>query len=239
MHVPLLKMRRPALIRSRRMAPTPLAVRVSDRGEVVAQQRLVTLDLNRTFDTYLPLVAGEAFVRVLEWPHPRGPSHGVFVDALRFEPVTLGRFDVRPSTIDIERVDCIPAFDGVVLDLQTQSDTPVGPIVSGQGVREDYSVTPDAGLSGVDVLTATYVRMNAGPVTFKVVAVRNGADEVLATVTKDAALVQDNQWFNLSFPASGIRPASVLPSSSILCSPRRSRPSPSGPARATRIRTAR
>lgn len=181
--------------------PTPLAVTVTDRGRLVRQQRLVTLAVNQSFETYIPLVAGEGFVRVLEWPNMRDPAlDSIVVDALRLEPVALGRFDVMPSSVEMAKVECVALGGDSVVPVQPGSDTPIGPIVSGRPVRQEF-VTRQEGLSGVSVRTATYARSNTGTVTFSVVALKDGREDVVYSVTKDASAVRDNEWFSVSFPS--------------------------------------
>ena len=180
--------------------PTPLAVSVSHRGGVVQRQRLVTLDAARPFATYVPLVTGDAFVRVLEWPDVRGAGLGsVVLDSIRLEPVALGRFDVRPSAIEMRQVECVNLGDHTLVPVQLGSDTPIGPVLAGQPVRQEFVATEE-GLAGVSLRTATYARANSGTVTFSVVAIEeDGRDEVVHAVTLDAAAIRDNEWLTLWF----------------------------------------
>jgi hypothetical protein len=80
---------------------------------------------------------------------------------------------------------------------QAGAFAPIPELVDGRMVRQPFVARRD-GLRRVDVLTATYRRINAGTLTMRVV---EDAGRVVAERTVAAAEVRDNDWLTLEFDA--------------------------------------
>ena len=186
--------------------PTPMRASVMTQGRPVFRGRIPTLSSKEPFETYLPLVAGQDFLRILEWPDTRGPLSNQPLDQVRFEPSALDAFDVYPSRVDLIRLACVATGDTDSVWVQPDADGPLGEIVAGWPVRQDF-VTNRDGLAGVSVQTAAYGRKNTGPVVFTVLAAGDDREQTLLSLTKDAQSIADNGWLTLWFPAApkGVR----------------------------------
>jgi hypothetical protein len=177
----------------------PLLATLYSRGHPVQHHRLVTLNGNDSFETYLVLNRGASFVHVLEWPDLRKPLPMPLIDELRFQPVALGLFDVGPSQIDMQRIECVALAKDDFTTLQPTYDALVGPLVGGQPVRQDFETVRDM-TSGISIFIGTYARIDTGPVTFKVVALEKNGEQILVAIKRDATELLNNEWLTLDFP---------------------------------------
>lgn len=86
------------------------------------------------------------------------------------------------------KVDCVEYF-------QRKNDVPFGDITQGHGLLQEIRLVQDARISKIDILMATYNRVNNCNVNFELY--RNG-EKVYQYELKDASTLKDNSYYTLN-----------------------------------------
>ena len=64
---------------------------------------MVTIEPGKFFTTYLPLIQGLAFAEVFG----KGKVEAPQLDSLQISPIPGGLFEVRPSSFELNKLECI------------------------------------------------------------------------------------------------------------------------------------
>ena len=83
--------------------PSTFQLKVGAQNQTIADTNLVTIEPGKPFTTYLPLLEGSPFAEVFG----KGPVATRQWDSLQIYPVPGGLFEVRPSSFEISKIECI------------------------------------------------------------------------------------------------------------------------------------
>ena len=175
---------------------TPIEVQVIRGSERLPAQRVIPIEMGSEFETYLYLGPSSTSYQLF---NPSGKSdYTEQVDALEIHNVSFGPLDVHARDVALNEIDCINMNSGNVVATQPRRDAIFGPILPSRELQQEFVAESD-NLAGVYIQMATYKRTNNSKLIFSLHAADMPKTSI-ASMTIDAATLQDNEFFLFHFP---------------------------------------